>query len=106
MQGVADDLVRGVVSADVLAYGEQFSSFGKQAGGMEAAGGVEGALGGTEFFWGGEKCGIGDFYPLWDWRGFGEDCVQRCLAAEAAGGTGEKMAGELVKIDGDVVLEK
>ncbi len=92
---MADELVEGVVAADVFAEGEELSALVEEGGGVEAAGAVEDGLGGAEEF----GQGVNDFgmdqKVIDDGdRAVGAEGFDGGFAADAAGGGGIEMAFE------------
>ena len=103
---MAEDFVEGVVAADVFAENEAFAGLGEEGGGVEAAGVVEGDLGGAKGVGGGEDVGWVEGGAVGDgWVG-GGDGVDGGFSAESAGGGAEEVAGETLEIEGDVVGEE
>ena len=97
----AEDFVEGVVTADVLVDEFQFAGRIEEGAGMQAAGGGEGGLGGTQALGqGGELVRIED-RTGWDRRVNLQDSIERGLAADAATRGAEDVAREAFEIDGD-----
>ncbi len=73
---------------------------------MEAAGVVEGDLGGAEGVGGGEEVGRVEGGAVGDGRVGGGDGFDGGFAAEATGGGTEEVAGEALEVEGDAVGEE